>query len=187
MGSQAAGCREQPRGGGPDGERGTHDGTLGQGGGRVRRLESRATWACRGWRAQRHARAARPGRGAGARGSQNRHAPRARGGDHRFDEPRGPPGNSRSARRRDRREGLRRARAPVRGACPEGVAGAAACGGERAGGARAARDRGGRRLWDACLRLLGRVGRAAAADRHSQPAGGDGSLGRPQRFAGVVA
>ena len=33
VGSQAGGCREQPRGGGPDCERGTHDGTLGQGGG----------------------------------------------------------------------------------------------------------------------------------------------------------
>ncbi len=74
--------------------------------------------ACRGRRAQRHARAARAGRGAGARGSKNRHAPRARGGHRRFDEPRRPPGDSRPACRRDRREGLRWARAPVRGACP---------------------------------------------------------------------
>jgi hypothetical protein len=183
MGSQAAGCGEQPRGGGPDGECCPHDGTLSQGGGRVRRLESRAARARRGRRAQRHARTARAGRGVGAGGSKNRHAPRARGGHHcfdtprrrrvhrfdtfrrhrvhrfdtprrhRFDEPCGPPGHSRSARRRDRREGLRRARAPVRAACPKSLAGASACRGERARRASAARGRGGCRLWYTCLRL----------------------------------
>jgi hypothetical protein len=187
VGSQAGGCREQPRSRGPYRERGTHDGALGEGGSRVRRLESCAAGACRRRRAQRHARAVDLGRSAGARCSQNRHASRARGGHRRFDEPRGPPGNSRFARRRDRREGLRRAPAPVRGACPHAMGGASARGGERARRPRATRGRGDCRLWDACLWLPGRLGRAAAADRHSQPAGGDGPMGWPRGFAGVVA
>ncbi len=114
-------------------------------------------------------------------------APRARGGHPRLDKPCGPPRDGRPARRRDRREGLRRARAPVRGACPHAMARASACGGERAWRALAARGRGGRRLRDPCLWLPGRFGRAAATDRYAQPARGDGALGRPQRTAWVVA
>jgi hypothetical protein len=56
----------------PDGKRGEEDGPLGEAGGRVRWLEPRPTRAGGGWRAQRHARAARARGLADARRGQKR-------------------------------------------------------------------------------------------------------------------
>jgi hypothetical protein len=179
VGESRRGCADSARRG--------HDERLSQAGGGFRRPEPCASGARRGRRAQRHARVADPGGGAGAGGPQNRHTPRARGGAFRFDELREPPRDGRPACPRHRREGLRRARATVRDACPRRMAGAGARRGERTDSARTAGARRGRRLWHACLRLPGSPGRATAIDRHAQPAGGDGSLARPRRDTDVVA